>query len=221
MPNPNRQPTPPAAYAAIAALALCVVITWPLVLLPKDLLLGHPGNDNWNHVWGYWWVAESVSAGVWPQWTNLLSFPDGGTLYFIDTVQALMATPIHMLVGPAMAYNLIVMFGFALSAAWLLVYRVGDPICDCDYLRGVPHLLGQAYNGISETVCAVAAHCAVVLAEFSRSDWRRAVGLERHGHHHDHQLVLRVVCGDRHRGGCGWKALRQPWIQPGCAAWSG
>ena len=100
MPKLKQRSTPPAAYAAIAALALCVLVTWPLVLYPSQLLLGHPGNDNWNHVWGYWWVAESVSEGNWPQWTNLLSFPDGGTLYFIDTVQALMATPIHMLVGP-------------------------------------------------------------------------------------------------------------------------
>ena len=60
MPRMQTNSTPPAAIAAIAALVLCVVVTWPVVLYPNTLLMGHPGNDNWNHVWGYWWVAEAV-----------------------------------------------------------------------------------------------------------------------------------------------------------------
>ena len=155
MPRMQANSTPPAAIAAIAALVLCVVITWPVVLYPNTLLMGHPGNDNWNHVWGYWWVAEAIKAGTWPSWTQLLAYPDGGTLYFIDTVQALMSAPIQWLVGPAMAFNLIIMFGFALAAwgAWLLAYRLtGDAVCSgvAMVIYGAsPHLLGQAYNGIS------------------------------------------------------------------------
>ncbi len=223
MPKLNSQTTPPSVFAAIAALALCVVVTWPVVLYPTELLMGHPGNDNWNHVWGYWWVAEAVTDGRWPQWTELLSYPEGGTLYFIDTVQALLATPIHMLVGPAMAYNVMVMFGFALSAwgAWLLVYRVtGDAICSgiAMVIYGAsPHLLGQAYNGISETVCAGWLPIALwsLLHFLDRPNWRRACGLGAamaatmmtSWYYGLFAVIATVVI-------LGWRALRQPWIQP-------
>ena len=173
--------TPPAAIAAIAALVLCVVVTWPVVLSehPVD---GASGQRQLEPFWGYWWVAEAVKIGTWPSWTQLLAYPDGGTLYFIDTVQALMSAPIKWLVGPAMAFNLIIMFGFALAAwgAWLLAYRVtGDAVCSgvAMVIYGAsPHLLGQAYNGISETVCAGWLPIALwsLLHFLDRPTWRRA-----------------------------------------------
>jgi hypothetical protein len=223
MPKFNTQQTPPPAIAAIAALVLCVVLTWPVVLFPTELLMGHPGNDNWNHVWGYWWVAEAVTQGQWPQWTELLSYPDGGTLYFIDTVQALIATPIYMLVGPAMAFNLVIMFGFALSAwgAWLLAHRLtGDPVCSgiAMVIYGAsPHLLGQAYNGISETVCAGWLPIALwsLLHFLDRPNWRRALGLGAamamtmltSWYYGLFAVIATAVI-------LGWRALRQVWIQP-------
>jgi hypothetical protein len=148
------------ALAALLSLVLAMGLTWPVILHPETLLVGHPGNDNWNHVWGYWWVAESLAAGKWPGRTELLSFPDGGTLYFIDTVQVILAYPIVRLWGPAVAFNLVLIFGIALSAfgAWLLARHItGSAIAAgmAMLLYGAsPHLLGQAYNGISETVCA-------------------------------------------------------------------
>ena len=48
----------------MAAVALCVLLTWPVALYPTELLLGHPGNDTWNHVWGYWWVSEAISNEI-------------------------------------------------------------------------------------------------------------------------------------------------------------
>ncbi len=146
--------------AAVASLVLAVALTWPAVLFPTERLIGHPGNDNWNHAWGYWWVGSELLEGRFPAHTDLLAWPDGGTLYFIDTVQAVLSWPVQLMLGPAAAYNLVVVVGFAVSAfgAWLLARRVsGD-----DRAAGValvlygaaPHLMGQAYNGISETVCA-------------------------------------------------------------------
>ena len=134
---------------------------------PDTLLVGHPGNDTWNHVWGYWWVSESLANGEWPRHTSLLSYPTGGTLYFIDTIQVVLSCPVTRLWGPAVAFNLLLIFGLALSAfsAWLLArHLTSDGIAAYVALviYGASHLLGQAYNGISETVCAVDATNAVL-----------------------------------------------------------
>ena len=219
----SHQTLPPTAWAAMAAVALCVLLTWPVTLYPTELLLGHPGNDTWNHVWGYWWVSEAISSGSWPAWTGLLSFPDGGTLYFIDTVQALLSFPIQFLFGPAVAFNLVVMFGFALSAwgAWLLAYRLtGDAACSgiAMVIYGAsPHLLGQAYNGISETVCAgwmpIALWC--LLHFLDRPVWKRAlllgaamaVTMLTSWYYGLFAVIATAVI-------LMWRATRQPWIQP-------
>jgi hypothetical protein len=146
--------------AALTSLVLAAIVTWPVALRPTTLLVGHPGNDSWNHVWGYWWVGAELSAGRWPIHTELLSYPDGGTLYFIDTVQAVVSWPLQWIGGPALAFNAVILAELALSgfAAWLLARRLtGDALASGAALvvyGAAPHLLGQAYNGISETVCA-------------------------------------------------------------------
>ncbi len=188
LPSVARVPPTP-VFAALAAMVQASVLTWPLLLNPVSRLVGHPGNDNWNHVWGYWWVADELSRGEWPLRTDLLSFPSGGTLYFIDTVQVLLFLPLQLLGGPALAYNAAVWSGLAFAGfcAWLLARRVtGD-----DVVSGVamviygasPHLLGQAYNGISETVCAgwlpLTLWCLLRLLD--RSTWGRAVALAAAG----------------------------------------
>jgi hypothetical protein len=156
-PAASRSPT---LLAALGAIGLAVLLTWPVLLHPVDRLLGHPGNDTWNHAWGYWWVADELRQGRWPAHTDLLAFPDGGTLYFIDTVQAVAVAPLTLTLGPAFAFNVVMMSGVAFSAfaAWLLARRVsGDDLTAAlaALIYGAsPQLLGQAYNGISETVCA-------------------------------------------------------------------
>jgi len=146
--------------AAFASVVLAAIVTWPVILHPSTLLVGHPGNDSWNHVWGYWWVGDELSAGRWPIHTDLLSFPDGGTLYFIDTVQAVVSWPLQWLSGPVLAFNAVIIAELALAgfAAWLLARRLtGSSLASGAALviyGASPHLLGQAYNGISETVCA-------------------------------------------------------------------
>lgn len=155
-PSSNRQ----SLYAALASVVLAVLLTWPVALFPSSRLIGHPGNDNWNHVWGYWWVGSELQAGRWPIHLDLLSHPNGGTLYFIDTVQAVLSMPIQFVAGPAAAYNAVIILQLAFSAfaAWLLARHVtGDALAagTALILYGTsPHILGQAYNGISETVCA-------------------------------------------------------------------
>ena len=45
--------------------ALGAALLWPVPARMGELLVGHPGNDTWNHVWGYWWVGEALKAGEW------------------------------------------------------------------------------------------------------------------------------------------------------------
>lgn len=146
--------------AAFASLCLAIVLTWPVVLSPTELLVGHPGNDIWNHIWGYWWVADAISEGNWPTNADLLAYPNGGTLYFIDTMQVVFSLPIQWVFGPELAYNTVVILQLALCgfAAWLLSRQLtGDSTAagiSLVVFGAAPHILGQAYNGISETVCA-------------------------------------------------------------------
>ena len=126
----------------------------------SSAVVGHPGNDTWNHVWGHWWVFESLLQGEIPYHTHYLAYPKGGTLYFIDTIQAILMLPVQMLFGVVFAYNTLIILQLALCgyAAFLLSYRVcfdeKSSYVALFIFELSPHLLGQAYNGISETVCA-------------------------------------------------------------------
>lgn len=144
----------------VVAFLIAAALTWPVILSPQDLLVGHPGNDTWNHVWGYWWVQEEILSGRWPTQADGLAFPRGGTLYFIDTVQVLLSLPIALFFGPATAFNGIVILEIMLAGvgAWLLAHKVTSDIwasfAALFLYEMSAHLMGQTYNGISETVCA-------------------------------------------------------------------
>ena len=94
------------------ALALALLLTWPAVLDLRGSMLGHPGNDTWNHAWGFWWVADSLSQGQVPLHTDLLDHPKGGALFFIDSFNAVWTWPIQVLAGVPAALNLAVIFAF-------------------------------------------------------------------------------------------------------------
>jgi hypothetical protein len=149
------------------AVTFCFAIlaTWPVAIDPLGGLVGHPGNDVWNHVWGYWWVKTQVEQGYFPLITDLLHFPGESRLFFIDTFGALWTLPIQLLLGPVAAYNAAIFVGFWLAgfATWLLCRHV----CNERFGKGdlpafigaagmtfSPHLMAQAYNGISETITA-------------------------------------------------------------------
>ena len=144
----------------VVAFLLSIALTWPVGLSLQTTLVGHPGNDTWNHVWGYWWVSEELLSGRWPTEANGLAFPRGGTLYFIDTIQVLLSLPISLLFGPAAAFNCIMLGELALAGvgAWLLAYKVTSDMwasfAALFLFEMSAHLMGQTYNGISETVCA-------------------------------------------------------------------
>ena len=144
------------AFASFVLLAMWFM--HPVLGAPTTLAIGHPNNDVWNHVWGYGFVAQSLAAGEWPLHTDLLNWPHGGTLWFIDLLGALITLPINWLSGPVAAYNsgMLIQWVLAGVGMYALAWRVTGSIAGA-WAAGVafqtmPHLMGQAYNGISETL---------------------------------------------------------------------
>ena len=139
---------------------LATVLCGSVLPNPAHLALGHPGNDVWNHVWGYWWVAHALGQGDLPIRTELLGWPNGGSLWFIDFFNAVLTLPVQWIAGPVAAYNFSIWFNLILCGvgAYALARRVTDSfegavLAGAAYLTA-PHLLAQVYNGISETVSA-------------------------------------------------------------------
>ncbi len=110
-PSPARRVTEALAHLAIAALA-----TWPLVLAPTQRLIGHPDVDSWNHAWGAWWFWESLRDGTLPWHTGLLASPNGGTLWYIDPIGAIVGAPLVPVLGAVGAYNVTIFLQSALTS---------------------------------------------------------------------------------------------------------
>jgi hypothetical protein len=146
--------------AGLLYLALTLFIVAPVLGDPARLALGHPANDVWNHVWGYGWVVDQLSHGRLPLHTTQLNWPTGGSLWFIDTFGAVLTLPVQLLAGPVAAYNASYAFNFwwcgvgaYVLALQVTGHRAGALLAGVAYMTA-PHFLGQAYNGISETLAA-------------------------------------------------------------------
>lgn len=140
---------------------ISMVVTWPVILHLGDRAIGDPSNDIWNHLWGFWWVRDEVLVRhELPIQTDLLNHPAGGSLYFIDTANALISLPFQALFGLVASYNIVILFQLSLAAfgAFSLTnHMVKNPYAS--FVAGViygfcPHLLAQVHNGISETISA-------------------------------------------------------------------
>ncbi len=138
-------------------------------LSPLEAALGHPGADTGNHLWGYGEVARALAELRLPWEVQEKAWPEGGSLWFIDLPMATLLAPVTWVFGATAAYNLGILlnFWFAGFAAWRLCIRAGAPAAGAlgagIVFQLQPHLWGQAYNGISETLAV--GPMAVVLAE--------------------------------------------------------
>lgn len=99
-------------------LHMCVagLVVFPVTLSPSSTILGSSMVDVWNHVWGPWWWWYNWSEGTLPWTTNLLHYPDGGTLWFIDPVLAMIGS-VFAWISPSFAYNM-VLFLYVVFASW-------------------------------------------------------------------------------------------------------
>ncbi|MFZ5477191.1 MAG: hypothetical protein ACOZNI_10490, partial [Myxococcota bacterium] len=119
-------------------------------------ILGDPDVDVWNHVWGYWFVADALANGQLPWRTDWLGAPGGGTLFFVDLPGAVLAAPITWLSGAAQAYDLVLTARIAaagLFAHLLCVALAGEGrhawVAGVAYAT-TPFLFCELANGISE-----------------------------------------------------------------------
>jgi len=149
---------PEALRAAGLHLAIALVATFPLVTRPLSRLVGHPDVDLWNHAWGAWWFWDCFSQGRLPYHTDLLMAPQGGPLWYIDPVGALLTAPLVPLLGVALSWNLLVL-GNVLLASWAVrrLALVLGASAAASWLASValacsPYLLSEVHNGVSEAM---------------------------------------------------------------------
>lgn len=144
------------AVGAVLHGALGLLVVCSVLVHPWGRVLGSGKVDVWNHAWGAWWWWESLSAGQLPWHTDLLGWPVGGTLWFIDPVQALVGAPLVPLVGAAAAWNLSMwlLVSFASWAAHRLARALGAStsaafVASAAY-AGSAWIVCELHNGISE-----------------------------------------------------------------------
>ena len=130
-----------------------MAITWPLVTDPAHLLVGGARTDGWNSLWGLWFVEETHKA--WPQATTLLDWPGGGRLAVADPLNALLAMPLTRVLGPVVAYAVLVLSHLSLGG--FAADRLGRACGGGGLIAGVGYLfapicLAHLQNGSSEAV---------------------------------------------------------------------
>ena len=144
--------------AMLLHVGIAAAATFPLVLTPLTRLIGHGDVDVWNHAWGPWWFWTCLSRGRVPFATDLLAYPDGGVLWYIDPLGALLGAPLVPLLGAVGAYNAVILAAviFASVAARRLARVLGaaEPASwiASAVLCFSPYLLSEIHNGVSEAV---------------------------------------------------------------------
>ncbi len=159
--RPNQKPDPARPRHALAVASFMLLAVWQIYPTLSDFAhtaLGHENNDVWNHIWGFAYVASRLAEGQLPTHTDLLFWPEGGSLWFIDTFGALLTLPVQWVAGPVAAMNTACWFNFTLAGAatYALAWRVTETQPGA-WLAGIafqvtPHLMGQTYNGITESL---------------------------------------------------------------------
>ncbi|MAA77615.1 MAG: hypothetical protein CL916_00020 [Deltaproteobacteria bacterium] len=132
-----------------------VLVCFPILLSPTQKLLGSELVDVWNHSWGGYWWAHSLAQGELPWYTTLLTWPNGGVLWFIDPILALISAPFAFL-SLAFGYN-IACFVYVAFASWCIRFfarALGAPNSG-QYLSAGAFacsgwMISELHNGITE-----------------------------------------------------------------------
>ena len=138
---------------ALAALAIGL----PVLVLGPSLLrggfVGDEGVDVWSHVWGMAWFADSLVHFQVPWTADGLRHPEGGVLWYIDVLGALLATPWMAMGAMVAGYNLVLVAQSVLAAVsgWFWERSLGGagPTAAVA-LATTPFLLCTWSNGVLE-----------------------------------------------------------------------
>ena len=145
-------------FAVAVYLGLALGITFPVVLQVREGVAANVDGDAFDHLWGYWWVGRGVlTQQQVPFWTDLLGYPIGGRLYFIDLLGSMFMLPFSQ--SPALlylGYNLLQVLQVVLAGVftWKLCLREGadrwGAIGGGVVYAGSAYLQSTLFNGVPE-----------------------------------------------------------------------
>ena len=98
------------------ALGIALLVLYPGWLTSGTRLIGDEGLDVWSHAWGIRWIFTSLANGELPWTVDGLTWPRGGTLWYIDPLGALVSIPAQIMSGPILGHNSILFFQVMLAA---------------------------------------------------------------------------------------------------------
>ena len=107
---------------ALLSYILCsFLFTYPLIFRLTTHVPGQIAGDVPVNIWNLWWLKKALLAGASPLHSDYLFAPYGVSLAFhaFVFVKGLLAFPLQAFVPPWVAYNLVVLFTFAM-AAWAM-----------------------------------------------------------------------------------------------------
>ena len=146
--------------AALLYLIGALIVTWDAWAAPTTRWIGGCCDPE-QSIWFVRWVPYAMAHGVDPLFTHQLNAPDGVNLMWNTSILpwSLIATPITLLAGPILAYNVLILGAIVASAlaARLVVGR---------YVQGsMAPLVGGAVYGFSPYVISHASlHLNLTLA---------------------------------------------------------
>lgn len=157
-PAPNPEAAPGRRHAGPLALfaAIAVALLWPAIARLGQVVPGAPTSDTYDHLWGYWWTFQELASGQLPVRTEISHWPDGGLLWFVDPLGALISLPFQAVLGAAAGYTLALTvqvwggMAAAYAAAWGEV-RERDPAVLAGVIFGAsPYVLSLLHSGTVE-----------------------------------------------------------------------
>ena len=136
---------------------LASIVLFPMILSPAEKLVGSQKVDLWNHAWGTWWWQHSLRQGELPLETDLLHYPDGGSLWFIDPILAIIGAPLSLF-SVSFAYNvsLLLYLAFASWAARRFAISL-KASSSASWVASIVFtasawMVSEVHNGITEAV---------------------------------------------------------------------
>jgi hypothetical protein len=154
---------PASTWIALATYALLAAAVFASAWVdPAGRWIGSP-KDPQLFMWYLGWIPHQLSHGLNPLFTDYLSYPPGVNLMWNTSMifPAIVLWPVTALLGPVVAYNLLITAGIALSAwcGFLAARRFVD--------RDLPCFLAGLVYGFSPGMIAQAlGHPHVVVALF-------------------------------------------------------
>ncbi len=135
------------------ALGIALLVLYPGWLTPSSRLIGDEGLDVWSHAWGIRWIFSSLMNGELPWQVDGLTWPRGGTLWYIDPLGALASLPGQLVSGPILGHNSILFLQVMLAAAAGFGFARalgGRGIVAAIMLGTAPTFLAEIHNGTVE-----------------------------------------------------------------------